>query len=170
MAEKKESAEATARTIRRVTRKKCIVSARVRQVGGPAKTHFFGPDGQGGPRDPGSDVRAGCRRVGQPARGVAWREHMLLLGGRPPNGLELSCPAEAANSPLLYGTPARQVSPQSTPSPPGQSKILVISQGFSEVLSASLPGTQRRQGLSALESGCHTGGAARSPQVSSFRQ
>ena len=28
----------------------------------------------------------------------------------PPNGLELSCPAEAGNSPLLYGTPAGQAS------------------------------------------------------------
>ena len=29
---------------------------------------------------------------------------------RPPNGLELSCPAEAGNSPLLYGTPAGKTS------------------------------------------------------------
>ncbi len=28
----------------------------------------------------------------------------------PPNGLELSCPAEAGNSLLLYGTPAGQAS------------------------------------------------------------
>ena len=52
----------------------------------------------------------------------------------PPNGLELSCPAEA-------GGLTRIVRPASGPSkrprkrrPPGQSKILVISQGFSELL------------------------------------
>jgi hypothetical protein len=32
------------------------------------------------------------------------------LSGLPPNGLELSCPAEAGNPPLLYGTPAGQAS------------------------------------------------------------
>ena len=98
MAEKKESVGATARTIRRVTRKKCIVSARVRQVGDSAKTRFFGPDGEEAARDPGSDVRARCGRVGQPASGVAWPEHKLLLSGRPRNGLEPSCPAAVGNT------------------------------------------------------------------------
>jgi len=139
MAEKKDNVEATDRTIRRVTRRKCIVSARVRQVGDSARTHFLGPDGEVAARDPVSDVRAGCGRVGQPACGVAWREHMLLLSGRPPNGVELSCRAEAANSPLLYGTPVWQASPPSTPSPPVQSKILVISPCFSGSLSAFTP-------------------------------
>ena len=32
-----------------------------------------------------------------------------------PNGLELSCPAEAASSSLLYGTPAAQSSSNQAP-------------------------------------------------------
>jgi hypothetical protein len=31
-------------------------------------------------------------------------------GAFPPNGLEPSCPAEAGNGPLLYGTPAGETS------------------------------------------------------------
>jgi hypothetical protein len=34
---------------------------------------------------------------------------------KPPNGLELSCPAEAGNCPLLYGTPAGSISNHESP-------------------------------------------------------
>jgi hypothetical protein len=171
MAEKKESAEATARTIRRVTRKKCIVSAGVPQVGGPARTHFFGPDGQGAARDPGSDVQAGCGRVGQPASGVAWREHMLPLSGRPPNGLELCCPAAVGNT-YQDSTSSRRAS-QALPKAQGagsvedpgdlpglQRGVECVTPRYSATAKASVP----------LNPGATRKGAARSPQVSSFRR
>ena len=42
-----------------------------------------------------------------------------------PNGLELSCPAEAGNPSPLYGTPAGQASQHRGPSPPGQLQRVV---------------------------------------------
>jgi hypothetical protein len=39
----------------------------------------------------------------------------LLAERLPPNGLELSCPAEAGSAPLLYGTPAGRTSHNQCP-------------------------------------------------------
>jgi hypothetical protein len=59
----------------------------------------------------------------------------------PPNGLELSCPAEAGNSQLLYGTPAGQAS-----TPEGPARRV----SFSELLGAAHSGVKElvRQGES----------------------
>jgi len=51
-----------------------------------------------------------------------------------PNGLELSCPAEAGRPCRTVRLAGRPGKIQSSPSPPGQPKVLVISQGFSELL------------------------------------
>ncbi len=58
----------------------------------------------------------------------------LMESAEPPNGLELSCPAEAGRPTRILRLAGRPGKPPRRPSPPGQSKILVISQGFSELL------------------------------------
>jgi hypothetical protein len=52
-----------------------------------------------------------------------------------PNGLELSCPAEAGNSPILYGTPAGETS-----TPEGPARRV----SFSELLGARALGSSWR--------------------------
>jgi len=51
-----------------------------------------------------------------------------------PNGPELSCPAEPGGSSITLLQASRRFKPQVKRRPPGQSKILVIVQGFSELL------------------------------------
>jgi hypothetical protein len=51
-----------------------------------------------------------------------------------PNGLELSCPAEAGRLTWIVRPAGGPGKLQSRPSPPGQSAILVFVQGFSELI------------------------------------
>ena len=57
-----------------------------------------------------------------------------MTGWRPPNGLELSCPAEAANSPLLYGTPAGETSSPEGPACRVSFSELLGSDDFAQAL------------------------------------
>ncbi len=66
-----------------------------------------------------------------------------MARGEPPNGFELSCPAKAGRTPLLYVQPAGDSSIPEGPArrasrrpfvPDGLTGILVTFQGFSELL------------------------------------
>jgi hypothetical protein len=62
---------------------------------------------------------------------------MVRLDSQTPNGLELSCPAEAGKliSTRSYSTVQSQAHYQ--PSPPGQPKLLAPSRGFSQLSGGS---------------------------------
>jgi hypothetical protein len=69
----------------------------------------------------------------------------------PPNGLELSCPAEVGNSPLLYGTPAGQANCNQAPARRVRSSELL---GGQKTLLASSR-SKRAGGYQALDLGDH---------------
>jgi hypothetical protein len=56
-----------------------------------------------------------------------------MLAEERPNGLELGCPAEAGKPSQTVRLTRRRFKPPLKRRPPGQSKILVIVQGFSEL-------------------------------------
>jgi hypothetical protein len=58
-----------------------------------------------------------------------WRQPMER-----PNGLELSCPAEAGRLAIYSRACQRARHPTLWPSPPGQPQVLAFVQGFSELL------------------------------------
>ena len=59
---------------------------------------------------------------------------MLKFKIDPPNGLELCCPAEAGGAARTLGQECGQYKSNRGPSPPGQPKVLVLFQGFNELL------------------------------------
>ena len=91
-----------------------------------------------------ADHKGRLVELGEGVRGLHHRPHSTRACrdskvAEPPNGLELSCPAEAGRTSFTLrhaGGPSKRHLP---PSPPSQPKVLVPFQGFSALLGRRPP-------------------------------